>query len=163
MNATVSAIYEQGTLQLLKPLKLPERKKVWVQVLTDQTDIQTLSLKHYLVELRRLLASVTQNWSNDLLCQLFREPFQASLRKLWHLCQPPQREVCSMLILATTHIDSSLTDEQVAAIDFTLDLLEQDTVTDADLDACHERLTEVELPPAFAFNSEIVESYLEEL
>ena len=163
MNATVSAVYQQGALHLLKPLKLPERKKVWVQVLTDQTNIQTLSLKDYLVELRRLLASVEQNWSNDLVRQLFREPFQAELRKLWRLCQPSQREVCSMLTLATTHIDSSLTDEQVAAIDFALDLLEQDTLTDLDLDACHERLTDVELPPAFAFNSEIVQSYLEEL
>lgn len=165
MNATVSAVYEQGALHLVKPLKLPERSQVWVQVLSDNTDEQEKegSFKRYLATVRRLMASLQQNWSSHLVRQLFPKLLQDDLRTLSRLAQPPQSELCSMLFLAVTHIhQDKITKKQVTAIYFALDLLEQNTLTDADLDTCYERLIAVDLPPSFALDAETVQSYLEE-
>ena len=73
MNATVSAVYEQGALHLVSPLKLPERSQVWVQVLSDNTDEQEQEgvFKRYLATVRRLMASLELNWSSHLVRQLF--------------------------------------------------------------------------------------------
>lgn len=162
MNATLSAIYEQGNLRLFKPLKLPEQSQVWVQVLSNNRDHKVLK-NRYLAELRRLLASLEENWSSNLVRELFPKLLQDNLRLLWRIAQPSQRKVCSMLVLAASNIDPDrLTHQQIAAIHFALDLLEQKSVTDADLDACDERLTAVNLPPAFALDAETVQSYLEE-
>jgi hypothetical protein len=46
---------------------------------------------------------------------------------------------------------------------FAFDLLERETLTDADLNESHERLTAAGLPPAFALDAEAVQSYLDEL
>ena len=163
MNATVSAVYEQGALHLVQPLKLPERSQVWVQVLSDHTDEQEISFKRYLATVRRLMVSLEQNWSSHLVRQLFPKLLQDDLRTLSRLAQPPQSELCSMLFLAVTHIcTDKITKEQMAAIYFALDLLEQETLTNADLDACDECLTALDLPASFALDAETVQSYLEE-
>jgi len=111
-----------------------------------------------------LLSSLEQDWSNELVRQLFPRLLEADLRTLWHLCRPSQRELCAILELAAAHIHpDSLTHEQAAAMRFAFDLLEQETLTNADLNECHERLTAAGLPPAFALDTETVQSYLDEL
>jgi len=164
MATTISAVYEQGTLRLLKPLKLPEHSQVRVQIFTDDTHPSEVSFSQCLRSLRQLLASMEQDWSNDLVRQLFPRLLRADVRALWHLCQPSQRELCAILELAAAHIrPDSLTHEQVAAIRFAFDLLEREALTDADLNETHERLTAAGLPPAFALDAETVQSYLDEL
>ena len=164
MNATVSAVYERGALHLLKPLKLPERSQVWVQVFNDNTDKQAMSFKRYLLSIRQLMASLQQNSSSHLVRQLFPKLLQDDLRTLWRLAAPAQSELCSMLFLAVTNLSTkSITKDQITAINFALDLLERNTLTDADLDACDERLTAANLPPTLALGAEVVASYLEEL
>jgi len=122
-----------------------------------------LSFSHSLDGLRRLLASLEQDWSNDLVRQLFLRLLRADLRTLWHLCRSSQRELCAMLELAAARVHpDSLSHEQVAALRSTLGLLERETPTDANLNECHDRLTAVSLPPAFALDSETVQSYLDE-
>ncbi|MFQ5813682.1 MAG: antitoxin family protein [Anaerolineae bacterium] len=164
MTITISAIYEQGVLRPLKPLNLVEHNQVHVQILTDDAPSNEVSFSQCLGGLRQLLASLEQDWSNDLVRRLFPQLLRADLRALWHLCRPSQRELCAMLELAAAHLHrDSLTHEQIAAIRFAFDLLEREALTAADLNEAHERLTAAGLPPAFALDAETVQSYLDDL
>jgi hypothetical protein len=151
-------------LRPLKPLQLPERSHVRLQLLTDETEAIELPFARCLEGLRHLLASVEQNSSDNLVRQLFPQLIRTDLRTLWHLSRPAQRELIASLELAAGHLrPEDLIREQIAALRFALGLLDRQSVANADLDECRERLTAAGLPPTFTLDAETVQSYLDEL
>lgn len=50
MTETITAIYENGVLRPLKPLKLKERQRVRVQVLPEDVEDRNLALVQMLIE-----------------------------------------------------------------------------------------------------------------
>lgn len=162
MNTTVSAVYEQGALRLSTPLKLPESTNVKVQIWSNKLYPQR-AFHRRLATTRDLLTQVEQEWSNDEVRRVFPQILRTDLKRIWHLCKPPSSEFCAMLELGAMHLDEqTLTLEQVHVFSFGIDLLEQDTLTDADFDACYNRLVDVGLPPSFSFDDATVESYVNE-
>jgi predicted DNA-binding antitoxin AbrB/MazE fold protein len=129
MSITFPAVYQRGALRPLKPLQLPERSHVRLQLLTDETEAIELPFARCLEGLRHLLASVEQNSSDNLVRQLFPQLIRTDLRTLWHLSRPAQRELVASLELAAGHLrPEDLTREQIAALRFTLGLLDQQPV-----------------------------------
>lgn len=148
MNITVSAVYEQGVLHLFNPLKLPESTSVQIQVWAKHQYRQS-AFRRRLAALHDLFLQIEQDWSNDLVRQLFPQILQTDLKMLWHLCQPPHSEFCAMLELSAMHLEQhELTLKHVAVFQFGIELLDNDELTEADFDACYERLVDAELFPS---------------
>lgn len=169
MGITLPAIYEHGILRPLEPLVLPEASRVRVQILNDERDEREASYQRALADLRRFLTAVEQDWSNPLVQQVFAQRLETDVRALWRLAHPAVRELCGMLVLASTQVYPAQTSqEQVRVFLFGLSLLEialleRQPLTDADLDACYEQFTRVGLPPSLSLNEKVVQSYLDEL
>ncbi|MEM7533921.1 MAG: antitoxin family protein [Chloroflexota bacterium] len=162
MNTTISAVYEQGALRLFTPLKLPESTNVQVQVLSKNAYKQR-AFHRRLATIHDVLSQVEQEWSNNAVRHMFPQILRTDLKMLWHLCKPPQRELCTMLELSAIHLNSEdLTHEQVSAFRSGIGLLESDKIQSNDFDACYDRLIDVGLPPSFSYDDAVVESYLDE-
>lgn len=160
----ISAIYEKGTFRPTKPISMREASQVQLQILADNAEVDRFSFNHSLLELYALLDSVEKGWTNQTVRQLFSQMLEHDLRVLWHQSQPFQRELCSMLTLAATHVKpDTLTSIQVSAIRGCLHFLEQDELSEQDLDQCHEELTKASLHTSFAFDDDLIQSYVNDI
>lgn len=164
MSTMVAAVYERGALRLLDPLPLPEASTVHVQILTPWIDDQTEAFVRQLTRLHALLNKMEDAWESDLVRVVFIQLLQTDLQTLWHLAQPQQQTLCSLLQLATVRLrPEQLTHDQMAALRFTLNRLAQAPFSEADIQECHVRLLDAHFPAAFTFSPEVVQSYLDEL
>lgn len=147
MDATISAIYEQGTIHPLEPLGLPESTLVQVHVLTqDSFKMPTTTYQHYVSHLRAALPQLTRKWSEDLIYQTVTKIFRDNLQTLWYLSPLTHRDLCAMLLLAIQNLPAEgLSAAQVAAISFVLNKISQKELTAAELDECHEKLLDADL------------------
>lgn len=164
MSVTLPVIYEQGILRPLAPLTLPESSRITVQIVDQEPGEYALSFQRALTDLRRLLQSVEQNWSNALVRQVFVQLLEPQLRTLWRFAPPFLSELCGLLVLAASHVDAKqLTHAQLQALHFGVSLLTHPTVTDADLDEVQDRCILAGIPPALTFPAVMVQSYIDEL
>lgn len=164
MSVTLPVIYEQGILRPLEPLALPESSRITVQILGQEPAEYALSFQRALADLRRLLQSVEQNWSNALVRQVFVQLIEPQLRTLWRFAPPLLSELGGMLVLAATHLDAQrLTQEQLQALRVGVSLLAHPTVTDTELDEWQDRCILAGIPPALTFPEAMVQSYIDEL
>jgi len=135
-----------------------------VQILGEEPGEYALSFQRALTDLRRLLQSVEQNWSNALVRQVFVQLIEPQLRTLWRFAPPVLSELGGMLVLAASHVDAKqLTHEQLQALHFGVSLLTRPMVTDADLDDLQDRCILAGIPPALTFPATMVQSYVDEL
>lgn len=166
MDTAVSAIYEQGTLRLLKPIKLPERSRVRVQILTDDVhaSVKPVLFLDLLSSLEEMLSSLKATWPVETLRPDLLAALRRRVRDLSYHCPQSRRILCVMLEMAVNHLTpTALPDEQVDALRLCLRTLHQDTLSTKDLNECDRALIASGLPPTMAYDEEMLNLYLEEL
>ena len=165
MSLTIPAIYKQGAFYPFESVSLPELAQVQVQIHPENTTDHPTNTSHeYIAKLHHALPQLGQSWTEDAVRQVFAKLFQDNLLALWYLCQPEQRELCTMLILATQGIQSvQLTEEQVDGLRFVLNRMKQESLSELDIDQCHEHLIAVDLYLSFSLDEDAIQSYLDEL
>lgn len=73
------------------------------------------------------------------------------------------RDLCAMLLLATQNPGvEKLSANQVDAIRFVLNKIEQEELTEPDIEASHEKLLEADLFLSFSLDQDALQSYLDE-
>lgn len=168
VNATIAAIYQQGVLRPLEPLTLPEATNVQIQVLAPEYLRENYkpsfnAFEHRLRIIYDLLTQAEENWGNVSEREVFPQILQQDLKSLWYLSPLSHRDFCAMLELSAMHLDShDLNLEQIRAFRFGLRIIEQDEITENDMDLSHDHLIDAGLPPSFSFDEATVQSYLDE-
>lgn len=166
MNKTVAAIYEAGSLQLLESVELPDATRVQVQIsnlVAENGYQQADSFRRCLENIRALLLKAEMHWSVDLVRQSLPPILRNELRTLWYLCEPSQRKLCAMLELSVKQMDETqLTVQQVAVVQYGLDLLENAAPTELEVKNYRRQLIDVGLPPRFTLDQSVVQHYVDE-
>jgi predicted DNA-binding antitoxin AbrB/MazE fold protein len=164
MGQTLSAVYEHGSLRLLEPVDLAELSEVRVQILAPEEDFQTMAFRRLIVSIQRLSDNAEEAWNEELVRATFLRLLRDDLHLLWQVSREPQRELCVLLQLAIARLQPAhLTRTQLTVIRTTLDLLTKLSLTEDEIRVCHDRLIAAGFPPAFAFDAETVQSYVDEL
>lgn len=164
MNTTISAIYEQGVFHPLEPLELPEATLVQVHLPPDDhANAAMVTIRQYVARLRAALPRFAQQWSEKIVQQTYTNIFRDNVQTLWYLSPPLRRDLCAMVLLAIQNLGTEkLSASQVEALHFVLNKIEQEEVTEADIDASHEKLLEADLFLSFSLAQDALQSYLDE-
>lgn len=164
MNTTISAIYEQGVFHPLEPLELPEATLVQVHLPPDNSaSVEMATIQQYVARLRTALPQLAKQWTEKIVQQTYTNIFRDNLQTLWYLCPPLHRDLCAMLLLAIQNLGGEkLSASQIDAIHFVLNKIEQEELTELDMEASHERLLEADLFLSFSLDQDALQSYLDE-
>ena len=106
---------------------------------------------------------MAQQWSEEIVQQTYTKIFRDDLQTLWYLCPATHRDLCAMLLLAIQNPRiEMLSANQAEAVHFVLNKIEQEELTETEIEACHEKLLEADLFLSFDLNNDALQSYLDE-
>jgi len=119
--------------------------------------VQVKELQH---QLNRLEEALPDRHLHQPLMTDFKNQVQA----LWKICPEAQKDLCVMLMMASRRLYSEfLSLEQIAALDYTLALLDNETTDEVTENRCYRQLLACGLPPMMTGSNELAQLYEDEL
>ncbi len=129
----------------------------------DSAGVEMATIQHYVARLRVALPRFAHQWSEKIVQQTYTNIFRDNLQTLWYLSPPTRRDLCAMVLLAIQNLGTEkLSTSQVDAIHFVLNKIEQEELTESDIDASHEKLLDADLFLSFSLDQDALQSYLDE-
>lgn len=119
--------------------------------------IQLLQLKYWLEQ-------VEQQWDDSTVRTQCVAAWQESMAPLWEVCPEPARRLCASLMLSAKQLEAErLSNQQVAALRYAIELLQSVIPSEAEIDQVYQQLMVSGIPPMVAFDKSFVQSYIDEL
>jgi hypothetical protein len=126
---------------------------------------QTERDRQRLFHLRRIylaqwLDRAEQQWHDPSIRQECITAWPQSVKSLWETCPQPTRILCANLALSVKQLKVAyFTLEQIASLRHCLELLRDIAPDQATLETAYQKLIDSGLPPRFAFDHNLIQSY----